>query len=76
MGSPISSLKARAVLIDMEESVIESSHKSSIGELFDPALAVTSQSGSGNNWAVGHYEYGDRYRKVSEYFLLSLEFFI
>ena len=62
--SPISSLKARAVLIDMEESVVESSQKSSIGELFDPSLTVTSQSGSGNNWAVGFHEYGRRYREA------------
>ncbi|CBY08394.1 unnamed protein product [Oikopleura dioica] len=62
VGSPISSLKARAVLIDMEESVVEASQRSSIGELFDPALSVTSQSGSGNNWAVGFYEYGSQYR--------------
>jgi len=62
-GSPISSLKARAVLIDMEESVVESSQKSSIGELFDPSLTVTSQSGSGNNWAVGFHEFGRRYRE-------------
>jgi len=70
-SSPISSLKARAVLIDMEESVVEASQRSSIGELFDPALSVTSQSGSGNNWAVGFYEYGSQYRpgKHVNYFL-------
>ena len=62
LRSPISSLKARAVLIDMEESVVECSQNSSIGELFDPSLSITSQSGSGNNWAVGFYEYGSRYR--------------
>lgn len=51
------------MLIDMEESVVEYSQKSSIGELFDPALAVTAQSGSGNNWAVGYHEYGHMYRE-------------
>jgi len=61
--SPISQLKARAVLIDMEESVVNYSHKSNIGEIFDPGLSITSQSGSGNNWATGFCDYGAQYRE-------------
>ena len=61
--SPISQLKARAVLIDMEESVVNYSHKSNIGEIFDPGLSITSQSGSGNNWATGFCDYGSQYRE-------------
>ena len=62
--SPISSLKARAVLIDMEDSVVNSSLGSNIGEIFDPGLSITSQSGSGNNWATGFCEYGAQYREA------------
>ena len=54
----IAALKARAVLIDMEESVVNTLLKGSVGEIFDPVQRVTSVSGSGNNLAVGHYRYG------------------
>ena len=30
-------------------------------ELFDAAHFISDVSGAGNNWAVGHIEYGDRY---------------
>merc|ERR1711892_201127 len=62
IGAQISQLKARAVLVDMEESVVNSSHQSSIGEIFDPGLSITSHAGSGNNWATGFCEYGQQYR--------------
>lgn len=32
-----------------------------MGELFDNALRLTDVSGSGNNWARGFYEYGQKY---------------
>ena len=66
-GGPIAALKARSVLIDMEEGVINSLSQGPLGDLFDAEQKVTSVSGSGNNWAVGHYNYGARYHEeISE----------
>lgn len=59
--SPLATLRARAVLIDMEEGVVNELRKGPQGALFDPDLCVTSVSGSGNNWAVGYHGYGSRY---------------
>jgi tubulin epsilon len=58
---PVASLRARSVLIDMEEGVVSGLQRGRLGELFDPQHCVTSVSGSGNNWAVGFYGYGSRY---------------
>ena len=59
----IHTLKARAVLVDMEEGVVNGIMKSPLGDLFDSTQLMTDVSGSGNNWAVGHYMYGDKYRE-------------
>ena len=61
--NPIASLKARAVLVDMEEGVLDSLMRDSrgLGELFDERQTVASVSGSGNNWAHGHCHYGKLY---------------
>lgn len=59
----IASLKARALLVDMEEGVVNTLLQGPLQDVFDPALKVTSVSGSGNNWAVGHYRYGLEYRE-------------
>ena len=59
----ICTLRARAVLVDMEEGVVNSLVKSPLGDLFDSRQLITDVSGSGNNWAVGHYMYGDRYKE-------------
>ena len=59
----ICALRARAVLVDMEEGVVNSVIKSPLGDLFDSTQLITDVSGSGNNWAVGHYMYGDRYKE-------------
>ncbi|GBG58831.1 hypothetical protein CBR_g231 [Chara braunii] len=55
-------LKARAVLIDMEEGVVKELLKGSLGELFDSRQYITDMSGSGNNWAHGHEVYGPQYK--------------
>jgi tubulin epsilon len=55
VGGKISMLKARAVLIDMEEKVLGQISRSNFSQLFDPDQYVRSVSGSGNNWAVGHH---------------------
>jgi len=59
----LKSLKARALLVDMEEGVINQIYKSEIGELFDSTQTLKDVSGSGNNWAHGHHEYGPKYEK-------------
>lgn len=61
VGQPISNLKARAVVVDMEEGVINSMLRSEIGDIFDSQTFVSDVSGAGNNWAHGHFEYGARY---------------
>merc|ERR1712183_889540 len=50
-----SSPKARAVLIDTEESVVNRVLTSS--KLYNNNCKITDNSGAGNNWAVGHHEY-------------------
>eukprot|EP00112_Aurelia_sp_Birch-Aquarium-sp1_P008025 Seg1877.6 transcript_id=Seg1877.6/GoldUCD/mRNA.D3Y31 product="Tubulin epsilon chain" protein_id=Seg1877.6/GoldUCD/D3Y31 len=58
----IRNLKARAVLIDMEDGVVNQIMQSPIGDVFENRQLITDSYGSGNNWAVGHLEYGHRYR--------------
>lgn len=60
----ICSLKARAVLVDMEEGVVSEILNGPLSELFDHRQLITDVSGSGNNWAVGHHEYGPKYREA------------
>ncbi|KAF5219353.1 putative epsilon tubulin [Trypanosoma cruzi] len=54
-------LKARCVAIDMEEGVLRSMLRGPLQGLFDATFFVSDVSGAGNNWAVGHMEYGDKY---------------
>lgn len=60
--SKISNLKARAILVDMEEGVINEMLQTRLGSIFDHKQLVTDVSGSGNNWAVGNKEYGNLYK--------------
>ena len=57
----IQNLRARAVLIDSEEGVVNSIMKGPLSEVFDHHQYVTDVSGAGNNWAVGHMYYGQKY---------------
>lgn len=63
LNSSIQRLQARAVLVDMEEGVLNHvTRKSGVSELFDRhTQCISSQSGSGNNWAHGYFEYGRQY---------------
>ncbi|OMJ96001.1 hypothetical protein SteCoe_375 [Stentor coeruleus] len=61
VGKQISNLRARSVVIDMEEGVINNILRSDLGELFDSRQLISDVSGAGNNWAHGHYEYGAKY---------------
>lgn len=57
----VSGLKARAVLVDMEEGVVGELFKGPLRQLYDNRFLITDVSGSGNNWAVGMFEYGGKY---------------
>ncbi|KAM5256536.1 tubulin epsilon chain [Ctenodactylus gundi] len=59
----IRSLKARAVLIDMEEGVVNGILQGPLRDVFDSKQLITDISGSGNNWAVGHKVFGSLYRE-------------
>ncbi|KAH8044262.1 hypothetical protein JL721_12902 [Aureococcus anophagefferens] len=62
VGAPLSSLRARALLIDTEEGVVsETLRDPRFGDLFDAAQLVTDVSGAGNNWGHGYGEYGPKY---------------
>ncbi|KAM8831931.1 tubulin epsilon chain [Spinachia spinachia] len=63
VGGRIQQLKARAVLVDMEEGVVNKILQGPLREMFDSTQLLTDVSGSGNNWAVGHMTYGSVYRE-------------
>jgi tubulin epsilon len=56
-------LKARAVLVDTEEGVVNEIMKGPLREVFDHHQYITDVSGAGNNWAEGHMYYGNKYRQ-------------
>ena len=60
---PISTLRARAVMVDTEEGVVNQLLKSPLAEVFDRSQLVTDISGAGNNWAHGHSVYGPAHRE-------------
>lgn len=62
VGSELQYLKARTVVVDMEEGVINQLIKSKLGDLYEIGGFVKDVSGAGNNWAHGHFDYGNRYR--------------
>ena len=57
-------VRARAVLVDTEEGVVQQVLRSPIGALFSGGgtQIVTDVSGAGNNWAHGFHAYGPQYR--------------
>jgi len=48
----------RAIMLDLEPSVLDQIYSSDVGSLFKPDAAVRGTSGAGNNWAKGHYTEG------------------
>ncbi|MGB1602326.1 MAG: hypothetical protein ACPIOQ_56880, partial [Promethearchaeia archaeon] len=54
VGSPVSALKARAVLIDTECGVLNSVMAGPLADIFDRRAVISDQFGAGNNWAQGH----------------------
>ncbi|CAE8613803.1 unnamed protein product, partial [Polarella glacialis] len=63
---PIRTLKARSILVDMEEGVVNSLLTGPLADIFDARQRITDVSGSGNNWAHGHMVYGPMYRESIE----------
>lgn len=59
-------LKARSILVDMEEGVVNSLYTGPLAELFDCGQRITDVSGCGNNWAHGHHFFGPMYRESIE----------
>lgn len=59
--STIANLKARSVVIDMEEGVVNALLGSDLGGIFDESLIITDPigRGSGNNFAEGYKTYGE-----------------
>jgi tubulin epsilon len=62
VGSALSSLRARAILIDTEETVVSETLRDPVfGDLFEETQLITDVSGAGNNWAHGYVAYGQKY---------------
>ena len=61
VGSEVDCLRARAVLVDMEEGVVNRVSNGPLGGLFDATEFVTDVSGAGNNWAYGYSVCGPQY---------------
>lgn len=57
-NKPIHNLKARSIIVDTEEGVINQIMKGKNGDLFDELNIIKNVSGAGNNWAHGYGEYG------------------
>ena len=62
----IHALKARAVVVDMEDGVTNELLSGPMRDVFDTKQFITGgqsgQSGSGNNWPCGSHHYGPMYR--------------
>ncbi|KAF7266078.1 tubulin epsilon chain-like isoform X3 [Rhynchophorus ferrugineus] len=56
-------VKARAICIDMEDSVVARFRTGSLRGLFDDRCLLTNYPGSGNNWAEGFCEHGPNYKE-------------
>ena len=53
---------ARSVLVDMEPKAVNATVRTTSKEWnYDARSCFTQQSGSGNNWARGFHQYGERY---------------
>lgn len=61
--SPIRTLKARSIIVDTEEGVINEMLKGPLGEVLDTTQMISDVSGAGNNWAHGHNVYGPQYHE-------------
>lgn len=55
-------LKARAILIDMEDSVLARFRNGPLKKFVDHKNIVSNYPGSGNNWAEGFCNHGPHYK--------------
>lgn len=62
-GAPLKYIKARGLLVDMEEKVVNGIKASPVGQLFDQQQIILSNSGSGNNWGQGYHHYGSIFKE-------------
>ncbi|KAI3659851.1 hypothetical protein MP638_006189 [Amoeboaphelidium occidentale] len=60
----IENLRARGIMVDMEEGVLNRLSKSPISNLFGPDQIVSDVSGCGNNFAVGFGELGPHHNEA------------
>jgi tubulin epsilon len=62
---PVDRLKARGVLVDMEDGVLNSLLSGPLSSIFDDQLLLSDSAGvrggSGNNWAHGYLKHGAAY---------------
>lgn len=58
MNKPIHNIKARSIIVDTEEGVINQIMKGKNAHLFDELNIIKNVSGAGNNWGHGYGEYG------------------
>ncbi|KAF7396149.1 hypothetical protein HZH66_007011 [Vespula vulgaris] len=67
-------LSLKAVLIDMEDSVVARFQHGPLRELFNRTCTVTNYPGSANNWATGYYTHGTEYHdRIEEVIRQSVE---
>ncbi|KAF5299262.1 hypothetical protein FQA39_LY02435 [Lamprigera yunnana] len=57
-----SHVKARSILVDMEDSVVSKFKTGPLRDLFDDRCIITNYPGSGNNWAEGYCSHGPLYK--------------
>jgi tubulin epsilon len=76
-------IKARSILVDMEENVINQIMASPVGNLYEKNQSLMGQTGSGNNFASGFAhgntyveEFRDKVRKQLEYCNSPQAFFV
>lgn len=62
LKSPKTRIKARAVLIDMEDSVLARYKNGHLKKFFGSKCIVSNYPGSGNNWAEGFCCHGPQYK--------------
>lgn len=56
-------LKARAILIDMEDSVLARFRNGPLKRIIDSKSIISNYPGSGNNWAEGFCYHGPQYKQ-------------
>lgn len=61
--SPKNKIKARAILIDMEDSVLARYKNGPLKSFIESKCIISNYPGSGNNWAEGFCHHGPQYKR-------------